>query len=545
MKKKIGFYSVFVLLLAFSMFLVGCSNTNNTSGDENNEGNSGSSGNDSGKQEEVVKKEGKDITVAVAENFISMDPHDTNDTLSYSAQKTMMEGLVGFDEKMNVVPVLAEEYSANEDATEFTFKLRQGVKFHDETPLNAEAVKVNVDRLANPENKLKRHSLFSIVKETIVEDEYTVKVVLKEPFGAMINNFAHPAAMMQSPKALEEYGNDVSQNPVGTGPFVFSEWVPGDHLKVVKNDSYWKDGSPKVDSITFKPTPENGSRVAMLQTGEADFIYPVPSEQAESINGQNGIVVENTSSIIVRYLSMNTIKEPYNDVRVRQAINYVINKEAFIKVVMNGYATVQDSIIAPNTQFYSQQTPYGFNVEKAKELLKEAGYEDGFTAKLWGANNSSSIKGMEFIQQQLAQIGITVEVVPMESGTRSDKIWSVQNPEDAEIELYYGGWSPSTGDADWGIRPLLGGKDSFPPNSYNTAYYNNEDANDLIAAALATADFDQRAEAYVKVQKLLWDEAPWAFLSVDDTMAGKKNYLEGIYLLPDGSLSVENVEIKQ
>ncbi len=541
---KKSILSFLVLFLAISLLLLGCSSANNTSTDSPDD-NKSTSDTTKDSNEEVAEKEGKDLTVAVAENFISMDPHDTNDTLSYSAQKSMMEGLVGFDKDMNVIPVLALEYSANEEATEFTFTLRQNVSFHESTPFNSEAVKVNVDRLANPDNNLKRHSLFSIVKETIAVDEFTVKVVLKEPFGAMINNFAHPAAMMHSPKALEQYGKEVSQHPVGTGPFTFVEWIPGDHLTVGKNESYWKPDYPNVDSITFKPTLENGARVAMLQTGEADFIYPVPSEQAESINGKDGIVVENSPSIIVRYLSMNALKKPYDDVRVRQAINYAINKEAFTKVVMNGFATIQHSIIAPYAQFYSKQTPYEFNLEKSKELLKEAGYADGFTAKLWGANNSSTIKGMEFLQQQLAQIGIKVEIVPMEAGTRSEKIFGVQNPEDAEIELYYGGWSPSTGDADWGIRPLLGGTEAFPPSSYNTAYYNNEAANALIKEGLETADFDKRKEAYAKVQKLLWDEAPWAFLTVDDTMAGKKNYLEGIYLLPDGSLSVENVEIKK
>ncbi len=524
-----------------SLFLIGCSNSNSASSDSKD----GKKNIKPAKTQELAKKEGKDITIAVANNFISMDPHDTNDTLSYSAQKTMVEGLVGFDKDMKVVPVLAESYSANAAATEFTFKLHKGIKFHDGTPFNAEAVKVNIDRLANPDLNLKRHSLFALVKETQIVDEYTVKVTLSEPFGAMVNTFAHPAAMMISPKALETYGKDVSQHPVGTGPFKFSEWDQSDHLKVVKNEQYWKQGYPKVDSITFKPTPENGARVAMLQTGEADFIYPVPTEQAEGINGNDGIVVENKQSIVVKYLSMNTLKKPYSDVRVRQAINYAINKDAFVKVVMNGFATPLESVIAPNTQFYTKQEQYKFNLEKAKELLKEAGYEKGFTAKLWGDNDSSRIKGMEFIQQQLSQIGVKVEIVPMESGTMDNKIWSVQDPNAAEIEMYYGGWSPSTGDADWGIRPLVGGKDSFPPKSYNTAYYNNDEVNQNIKDALATADSEKRKAAYEKAQKTIWKDAPWAFLSVDDTMAGKKNYLEGIYLLPDGSLSIENIEIKQ
>lgn len=531
--KKSFWSKSFAWLLVFTFVLAGCSNSNSSS--------SGSEG-EAKVEQETAAKEGRDITIAVAEDFVSLDPHDTNDTLSYSAEKTMLQGLVGFDQDMKVIPVLAKEYSINEKATEFTFNLQEGVMFHDGAPFNAEAVKANFDRLTDPESKLIRSSLFELIEETQVVDEYTVKFVLSEPFGAMINTFAHPAGMLLSPKALEE-GIEVSQHPVGTGPYVFKEWQAGDHMTVTKNEEYWNATGNEVDSITFKPTPENGTRIAMLQTGEADFIYPVPTEQAKEVNGKGGIVVENEQSIVVRYLAMNNLKKPFDDVRVRQAINYAIDKEAFIGVVMNGYASPMDSIIAPNTQFYSGQAPYDFDVEKAKQLLTDAGYADGFKTTIWGSNTSSAMKAMQFLQQQLAQINVELEVVPMEAGTLSENIWSVENPKDAELEMYYGGWSPSTGDADWGIRPLVGGEDSFPPKSYNTAYFNNEDVNQLIAEGLATGEPEDREKAYKEAQKIIWEEAPWAFLAVDDTMAGKKNYLEGIYILPDGALSVENIEI--
>lgn len=532
MKKTL--YSFLGFLIVFGLVLAGCSSSKTSTKQ---------SSSDNTKVSKVTKK-GKDITIAVAANFISLDPHDTNDTLSNSAEKTMYEGLFGFDKDMKIVPLLATSYKANDDATEFTIKLRQGVKFQDGTPFNAEAAKVNIDRLADQNNHLKRNSLFAVVKETKVIDDYTIKVILKEPFGAMINNFAHPAAMMISPAALKKYGKDIARHPVGTGPYEFVEWKPGDHLTVKKNPNYWQKGKPKLDQITFKPVPENGSRIAMLKTGEADFIYPVPTESAKDVNGQEGIVVKNDPSIIVRYLSMNTMKKPFNNVKVRQAINYAINKEAFLKVVNNGYGSVLDSIIAPNTQFYSKQQVYKYDPEKAKKLLKEAGYANGFTATLWGGNSSTTTKAMEFIQQQLSLVGIKVNIVPMESGTMDSKIWGVNNPKDAEIELYYGGWSPSTGDADWGIRPLLS-SESFPPASYNTAYYKNDEFDSLIKQALQTADPAARKEAYAKAQKIAWDDAPWAFLSVDDTMYGKRDYLKNAYLLPDGSLDVSNAEIQQ
>lgn len=520
----------FILLLLIAL-MAACSGIENNSDNEVSTNNGGNDGAD------------KDITIGVSDNFISMDPHDSNDTLGYSAQKGMMEGLVGFDKEMEVVPRLAEDWESSDDAKEFTFTLRDDVEFHDGEPFNAEAVKVNMDRLKDPDNNLKRHSMAAVIDEVEVLDEYEVKFILKEPFGAMINNFAHPSMMMHSPKSLEE-DDDVGLHPIGTGPFEFDEWEQGDHLTMKKNDNYWREDYPKVDSVTFKPVPENGSRVAMLQAGEADFIYPVPTEQEEKLKDEDGIEVNFEESIVTQYVSMNTRKEPFDQKEVRQAVNYAIDQDAFIEVVQNGHGTPMDSIVAPKVQFYEAQTPYDYDPEKAKELLKEAGYEDGFEAKIWSGNTSDAIKAAEFIQQQLSEVNIDLDVTSMESGTLSDSLWDVEDPDDAEVDMYYGGWSSSTGDADWGLRPLIGGEENFPPASYNVAFFDNDEVNADIEKALGTADSDERAEAYENAQEVIWEEAPWGFLALAPTKAGKKDNLEGIYLLPDNSLSFEEIEVK-
>lgn len=483
----------------------------------------------------AAKQAKKDIVLAGSSEPTTMDPHDTNDTIAYSVQKMMLEGLFGFDKDMKVVPVLAESYTANNAATEFTIKLRKNVKFQDGTDFNAAAAKANLDRLADQTQKLKRNTLFNMVSKTDVVDDYTIKITLKSPFGAMINTLAHPAGMMISPKALKEYGKDVAKHPVGTGPYKFKEWIPGTKLTVVKNDNYW--GTPaQYSSITYKAIKEDGSRVAMLQTGEADFISPVPTTQVEKLKADKNIKVQQSPSIIVRYMSMNVTKKPFNDLKVRQALNYAIDKKAFGQIVFNGFVDPLKSIIAPNTQFYSEQKSYDYDVEKAKSLLKEAGYPDGFKTTLWLGNNSTSIKVGEFIQQQLAKVGVTVSVVPQESATLSNRLFAT--PKDkSEVELYYGGWSPSTGDADWGIRPLLA-EESLPPASYNTAFYINKESDKYIQAALQTSDPKARADAYAKVQKILWDDAPWAFLSTDVNIYATRSNISGIQVLPDGSYAV-------
>lgn len=488
---------------------------------------------------QTAKEVKKDIVVAGSAEPSTMDPHDTNDTVAYSIQKTMLEGLFGFDKDMKVVPVLAESYTANDSATEFTIKLRKGVKFQDGTDFNAAAAKVNLDRLADQTQKLKRNTLFNMVSKTDIVDDYTIKITLKAPFGAMINTLAHPAGMMISPKALKEYGKEVSKHPVGTGAYTFKEWIPGTKLTVVKNDKYW--GTPaQYNSITFKTVKEDGSRVAMLQTGEADFIYPVPTMQVEKLKTDKNVKIQQSPSIIVRYVSMNVNKKPFNDLKVRQALNYAIDKKAFAQVVFNGFADPLKSVIAPNTQFYSEQKQYDYNIEKAKQLLKEAGYPDGFKTTLWSANNSTAVKVDEFIQQQLAKVGVTVSVVPQEQAALSNKLFGTPIDK-SEVELYYGGWSPSTGDADWGIRPLLA-QEALPPASYNTAYYVNKESDSFIKAALQTSDSKLRADAYAKAQKMLWDDAPWVFLTTDVNISASRSNISGIAVLPDGSLLVSPVK---
>lgn len=222
----------------------------------------------------------KDVVIAVGSNFTSLDPYDANDTLSQAVAKSFYQGLFGFDKDMKLVNVLADSYTVSPDGLTYTIKLHPGIKFQDGTDFNAAAVKVNLDRASNPDSHLKRYNLFKMIAKTDVVDANTVKIILKAPFSAFINNLAHPSAVMISPAALTKYGKDIGFHPVGTGPYVLDQWNQTDFVKVKKFDGYWKKGEPKLDTITWRPVVDNNTRAAMLQTGEADLAYPVPYEQA-------------------------------------------------------------------------------------------------------------------------------------------------------------------------------------------------------------------------------------------------------------------------
>ncbi|HET6235627.1 MAG TPA: glutathione ABC transporter substrate-binding protein [Acetobacteraceae bacterium] len=474
---------------------------------------------------------GKDLVVGVPDNLTGLDPADLNDNLSQSAARLMFEGLYMLDENMKLQPQLAGSFEANEEATQFIFHLRKGVTFHDGTPFNAVAVKASFDRAGNPANHLKRQSLFVMIDHTDAVDDYTVKVVLKYPFGAFVNDIAHIGALIVSPKSVQDFGKEVTRHPSGTGPYEFVSWT-ADTLKMKKNEHYWKPGLPKIDTITYRSVPENGARIAMLQTGEAQFIYPVPPEMIKSLQNSPTITVFDEPSILVRYIALNNLRKPFDDPRVRLALNYAVDKQAFIKVVFSGHADPMDSPMPQLLGFYQKQGSYPYDPAKAKALLAEAGYPNGFETTLTGASNTLAQRGMQFIQQQLAAVGVTAKVEPLEAGVLTDKMFNVQKPEDASIVMLYGGWSSSTGDADWGMRPMLYTK-AFPPVLANLAWYSNKMTDAAIEEGLSTTDPTKRAAAYAKAQAQVWKDVPWIFLSVDHDLAAYSKKLTGASMRPD------------
>ncbi len=486
----------------------------------------------------------KDVVFAVASTFTTTDPYDANDTLSQAMAKSFYEGLYGFDKDMKMIPVLAESYEVTKDGLTYTVKLKKGIKFHDGTDFNAAAVKANFDRVTNPDNKLKRYGLYSNIGKTEVVDDYTAKISLKTPFSAFLNNLAHPSGVMISPAAMTKYGKDISANPVGTGPFKFVEWQRTDYLKVAKFDGYWKKGYPKVDTITWKPVVDNNSRAAMMQTGEAHFTYPVPYEQAETLKAKPELEVVAAPSIVLRYLSMNTQQKPFDNPKVREAIAYSINKDALAKVAFGGYAFAAPGVVPEGVEYNVKLGPWPYDLAKAKKLLADAGYPNGFETELWSAyNHSTAQKVTQFLQQQLGQIGIKAKITLLEAGQRVEKVESWQDPATAPVRLYYVGWSSSTGEADWAIRPLLA-SGSFPPSLFNTAYYKSDKVDADIKAALATTDKTEKTKFYRDAQEQIWKDAPWAPLVVEKLLSAHNKKLTGVYTMPDASFNFTEVDLK-
>ncbi|MEQ9744230.1 glutathione ABC transporter substrate-binding protein GsiB [Pectobacterium actinidiae] len=486
----------------------------------------------------------KDAVIAVGSTFTSLDPYDANDSLSQTVAKSFYQGLFGFDKDMKLVNVLADSYDTSPDGLTYTVKLHAGVKFHDGSAFNAAAVKVNLDRASNPDNRLKRYNLFKMIDKTEAVDDLTVKITLKTPFSAFVNNLAHPAAVMISPAALKQYGKDIGFHPVGTGPYRFVAWNQTDFVKVEKFSGYWKAGLPKLDSITWRPVVDNNTRAALLQTGEAQFAYPIPFEQAKVLEKNDKLALVASPSILHRYISMNVTQKPFDNPKVREALNYAINKEALIKVAFSGYATPAEGPLPSSIDYSVKYHPWPYDPAKARELLKEAGYPNGFTTTLWSSHNHSTAqKVLQFTQQQLAQVGVKVQVTAMDAGQRAAEVEG-KGVKETGVRLFYTGWSASTGEADWALSPLFATA-SWPPAQFNTAFYSNPQVDADLANALKTTDRTEKQKLYNDAQDKIWADAPWIFLATERLVSANSKKLTGFYVMPDTLFSFEEADLKE
>ncbi len=460
----------------------------------------------------------------------SLDPANAESNPSEAVNRMMYENIVKFDEKLKIVPGLATKWEQAKDGLSWTFSLRKGVKFHDGTPFNAEAVKVFIERMIGPE-KPSRGGLFApLVSGAEVVDEYTVKILMKQPFAFFLNNLAHSASGIVSPTALKTYGKDIARRAVGTGPFKFVEWVHGDHLTMVRNDDYW-GGKPYLDKIEFKTVKEDSARVMMLLSGDAQLIVRIPSEDIPRLEKDANVKLDSTETLRVLFVGVNCYKKPFNDVRVRQALDYAIDKESIVKNIYQGRALVANNLVTPLTTGYVPIKGYPYDPERAKKLLADAGFPNGLKAKLWSPQGRypKDFEMAQAVQQQLKKAGIDCTLDTMEwaaylAATRKP-------PEQADVELFVLGWAPSSAEARWTLYALFT-TGEWVPKGNNRFFYSNkefDEAVDKFTKATTKAEMDK----YLKIaQELLMKELPAIPILVTKETIGYTKKLRGVINSP-------------
>ncbi|WP_442596544.1 glutathione ABC transporter substrate-binding protein [Neobacillus sp. D3-1R] len=527
----------FTFLVLMFMLLIGAALTGCTSAPSENASNEPQSSNKGdGDKQESGGSDGGELVIAVLSDATQLDPHKGTDIPSANVYHgKIYEGLVIQDKNMDIQPGLATEWNKLDDLT-WEFKLRQGVKFHDGTDFNAEAVKKTLERVVDPEVASPRAKLFDMITEIKIVDDYTIQLKTAYPFSPLLSNLAHYSGGIISPKAIEEQGDKLGQHPAGTGPFKLDSWTPGSELKLVKNEDYWGD-KPKVDSVVYKVVPEDATRIAMVETGQAHLAEPVPVTEVERIENSQTMKLIRSEALGIDYIGFNTQKKPFDNVKVRQAISLAIDTDMIVQGVFNNVGTKATAPMGPGVWGHNPNlTGWDYDVEKAKALLKEAGYPNGFKTTIWTNDNKERVDVAEVVQSQLKGIGIDVEIKVMEWGAYLDAT------SKGEHDMFILGWSNMTGDADYNQFFLF--HSDAKGEAGNRSFYSNPKVDELINQGRQEADPNKRQEIYNEAQEIEMEDAPMVFLRNDENLMAAGKNVNGFWIHPAGIYMINDVTIK-
>ncbi|NOU57734.1 ABC transporter substrate-binding protein [Brevibacillus borstelensis] len=549
MKKK-GLTAAMTSLLALSMVLAGCSSSQPAQQPS-----------DQGQAQqqtppaEPAKNEPKQLIIGRGADTKSLDPIRETDGETFRVTENIYETLVSYeDTNTTVIPGLAESWEISEDGLTYTFKLRQGVKFHDGTDFNAEAVKFNFDRWMDKSNKYHNPEGFPyyndmfggykgdpdhVIKEIKVVDAHTIQFVLNRTQAPFLANLGMSPFAIASPKAIE--GGKLGDEPVGTGPFKFAGWKRNDIITLEKNPDYWNKGYPKLDKVIFKVIPENTARLTALTSGEIDLMDGLNPDDAEAVKENKDLQLLLRPSMNVGYLAFNTEKKPFDNPKVRQAISHAINKPEMVKAFYSGLGEPATNPMPPSLWGYNDQIKdREYNLDQAKKLLAEAGYPNGFKVQFMAMPVPRPYipdgkKMAEAIQQDLKKIGIETEIVTMEWATYLEKTRL------GEYEMCLLGWNGDNGDPDNFLYTLL---DKNTINGNNIPRYSNEEVHQLLLKAQSTSDQKERETLYKKAQELIFNDAPLVPIAHSTPPIAAKAGVTGYQPHPKGSESVEKVDIQ-
>jgi peptide/nickel transport system substrate-binding protein len=450
----------------------------------------------------------------------SMDPHVVTAVNDFRILVNVYDGLVRYQPgTLEVEPALATSWDISDDGLTYTFELREGVTFHDGSPFNAEAVKFNFDRMLDESHPFHDTGpfplsfFFSAIQETEVTGEMTVALHLDAPYAPLLSNLAYPTGLMVSPAAVEQYGADYGRTPSGTGPFIFRRWESNRQVAVQRNEDYW-DGAPPLAGVVFRPITDANARVSEMLSGGIDLMVEVPPDNVAMFADDAQFQVYEQAGPHLWFLILNLKDEPFSDQRMRQAVNYAIDKQVLVDNVLQGTATVATgpTPAAFGWAYNEELEPYPYDPDKARALIEEAGYGDGTEVTFYvtegGSGMLDPVAMGTAIQADLAEVGIDARIETYEWNT----FLGLVNPGlEGKADMAEMAWM--TNDPD--TLPFLALRSDAMPDQggFNSGYYSNPEVDRLLEEARRETDQAKRAELYKQMQTIVYEDAPWAFVA--------------------------------
>lgn len=461
-----------------------------------------------------------EISISLNADPPKLDPALSSAFVDRQVLNSIMDKLVDLDAEGKIIPMLATEWQVSDDGLTYTFTLREGVKFHDGTDFNAEAVKFNFER-GMTEASPRRNEL-SAVQSIEVVDPKTVKVTLKEPFAPFLSIMTDRAGMMASPTAVQELGDDFMTKPVGTGPFKFQDRVKDTSITLVRNEDYWQEGLPKASKIVYKIFTDAPTALVNLRSGQVDLTDSLPSKEVPGLQQDSNFKVVNEPGFGYQGFYLNTTKPPFDKKEVRKAVDLLINRDALVKVMFGETATPAHSPFAETNLAFGESNKYEQpNVEAAKQLLSQAGVSNpSFTLKT--GTSPANAQFAQLVQNFLQPAGFNMQIEKVEFGTLLDQL------EQGNFEAGAIGWSGRP-DPDQNIYDVFA---TGAPR--NDARYSNPRVDELLNQARRENDEAKRKAMYDEVMQIIHDEVPYVFVYQPNNVFGMRANITGFTYVPDG-----------
>ncbi|MHB0854230.1 MAG: ABC transporter substrate-binding protein [Rectinema subterraneum] len=447
----------------------------------------------------------------------TLDPQKTAGTLTFQVVKSFYDTLVEPNTDGTIVPALAESWTVSPDGLIWTFKLRRNVVFHNGQPFTSKDVRASLERIKDEATASPKRSEFAAIKEIRTPDAATVVIVLSQPYAPLLASLASGWGAIL-PSGLIASGHNFGAEPVGTGPFKFEKWIRDNKITMVRNDTYWMKGLPKLAKVEFQIIPERAVQVQGLSAGVIDAVEFIDPEDLPLFSSNPKVSIKRDLTSLIMVMAMNCSREPLNDLRVRQAVNYAIDKQVVLDVAYGGGKVGSTFLDTGNAYYTDFSYLYPYNPDKARQLLKAAGVDTREFTITVPQNYPLHVKAAELIQQMLEKVGMHVKLQLVDWSTWLSSVYNGGN-YDFTVIGHTGKLDPDGTLAGYGTGKYV--------------KWINATAAQKIKEAAAISDFAARKKLYTEVLEIMAKEVPFVYLGTSYRYVGTRSNVVDFRMTPN------------